>query len=160
MSCWLEAFYRHADIRQTLLSSWCLAGTLGLPGSHVMCTSIMAGGFWNTGFHVVLVSWLAVAGTWVSSLSLSNSVAGGWGTLGLMVVMGSMAKMAGTLVGLIEMYGWLLEHWFSQQWYYCSSMTAGTNTGPVSQYRTYGRKSCGSGRMISVVTMMILVVWW
>ena len=77
-----------------------------------------------------------------------------------MVGMGSMAKMAGTLVGLMEMYGWLLEHWFSQQqqWYYCSTMAAGTNTGPVSQYRTYGRKSCGSGRMISVVTMMIVVV--
>lgn len=57
-----------------------------------------------------------------------------------------MEKMAGTLVGLMGMYGWLLEHWFSQQWYYCSSMAAGTNT------------SCGSGRIISVVTMMIVVV--
>ena len=75
-----------------------------------MCTSIVAGGCWNTRS---LVS--------VSVLSNTTSVTGEW-------------QMAGSL-GLMVMYGWLLEHRFSS----ASGVVVGCwnwNTGPVSQYRT------------------------
>jgi hypothetical protein len=75
-----------------------------------MCTSIVAGGCWNTRS---LVS--------VSVLSNTTSVTGEW-------------QMAGSL-GLMVMYGWLLEHRFSS----ASGVVVGCwnwNTGTVSQYRT------------------------